>query len=1574
MSIIGYDGAYIGSSSGKFWTASKFTCPTTGTISSIFVRIATSVNNNVAVGIYNDNSGVVGTLVVNSSNQNVSSGFNDWLEIPISETGISSGKMYWLVLQSSASMTTYIASGTTNQRGLKSGYTFPYWTSPPTGVSYNNYKALIYANITTPEESKTIELSDTFIVTPKYNKSEEINLSDSISAKLTPEITSISPSGNIYPRLPEITVDCYSARTPTLDVSIYNDSDELIWQDIGLSMTDNGDNTWSYSYQMLELDDYLNFGNYYVSATITDTNSKTDTETSNFVIVASLPTIDINSISRNFDGSSRATVDFTVTSLNGDRVDTRFFSKKLLKMWKYKEKINLTSTDKGIIRNNKITGIKSASTGTSVSTVWRYNAQNSVYDAVKGQTIQVENKVYVYRNGTETDISKYVKSLNFSRDKEFNASQLDLTLMASDDISPFQPTAELNKLAGNEDILLKYHNKIVVKKLMIVDGNVETYTRFTGYIANVTPRSDKYLTLTAYDKLREFNVKMQKLEEYNPDKTYVSETLRTSDGYKCKGTYADWAIFPAPIIRIGGKVLKPGEYVIDSIRGVAYIYANVLLGGDWVTCTIDDESDFASGSQIFTLNFAIDDSSALTVEHHYQEKVEYACVDGVEKTDVWVDKVTSLDENIDYYVDYDSNVIYLDSAFPADTSTVKNHKLYVSFRRTETVTAEYYYSETGTNEVEDIVADFADFVGFTSSELRTSVTGEEIESQDGKDYFLANNNLTALPTVYKNGNSVSILDTTTRRKDGIIRLTDSVLWYDKLLDPVVSAYHVLDDGSVAVSLDTSDYYYADASIKGVFPSGGGYFEKSYDFEYFRLDISDYGKINLYLKSTVATTVVVTLNNSASNSSNYNFSLSANTWTKCEIENTESWNNDISYIRISTTEACTINMDYIYIPRDVITIDYTYSHLRSTGITMSDFTVRYEDYDNLSDAMEDLMAKVAPNYLIYVDANGKLKGQYKRVNWNTFFGEVYSVRGLTEIEAWGKFLLEDYYLQKAIRQDTSISDEDIYTSIIVIGKLAEKHNVALTSTATNKSTYASPIPYNQRGNSSDLSPIQTIGGIGGFKNVTTRTIRNLLMVAPPSYDSENITDYIVDNDANIGVWWYKSTEDSNDSPPEHEIAEIVLEEPVYWEEIAICVGAYKNKTIKQTIYIKVEDENGESWFPDDDVANKQSGTSGCYSDDTEVLTEKGWMLFKDIVEKKLKIKIATLNPKTNKVEYHYPEEYWKFDSKDYGNKLVGIKNSFIDLLVTPDHNCWVSGYNHHNWHFQKAKDLNKCVRMNRNFPYNNKEEKYFILPEYNKKINGKNQHSEFDCIRTISAKKILMNDWLEFLGWYLSEGCCWKDTVTITQVKENNVDNIIRSINNIGFNCTRYKKDIKITSVQLVNYLKQFGKAKDKFIPREILNNISKKQCQILLQSLMLGDGSKDGFSYFTVSPELANNVQELVLKAGYCSSIYVKKKFHKSHYGELPLYRVSICKDYKYIRLNQKTNSINEQEYKGKVYCLTVPNHIMYVRRNGKGCFCGNTWLKWKNTFHNDKKIAKAHIYLSEPWFWYETSGGGGKK
>ena len=327
---------------------------------------------------------------------------------------------------------------------------------------------------------------------------------------------------------------------------------------------------------------------------------------------------------------------------------------------------------------------------------------------------------------------------------------------------------------------------------------------------------------------------------------------------------------------------------------------------------------------------------------------------------------------------------------------------------------------------------------------------------------------------------------------------------------------------------------------------------------------------------------------------------------------------------------------------------------------------------------------------------------------------------------------------------------------------------------------------------------------------------------------------------------------------------------------------------------------------------------CYSSDTEVMTENGWMLLKDIVDQKLKIKIATLNPKTNKVEYHYPQDYIKYK---YNGKMFYQGGKYINTLVTPNHNLWIKSNTHsnsnwHNYQFVKANQTKQCITFKKDFPINKKKIKWFILPKY--KNSG--------WIKFRKNKKIKMDDWLKFLGLYLSEGHLYNNnnrTIVISQSKIANFQKcqeIEKLLTKIKIGWSYHGHKYCFSSVQLYTYLKQFGKAKDKFIPKELLK-LNKEQSWILLKTLIKGDGhikQKNQYSYCTISKQLAKDVQELALRSGFVVSLNKYKKF----------YTLYINKRYFNHSPNRKKDLRKYVNYNNFVYCLTISNNLLFVRRN----------------------------------------------
>jgi uncharacterized Zn finger protein (UPF0148 family) len=175
---------------------------------------------------------------------------------------------------------------------------------------------------------------------------------------------------------------------------------------------------------------------------------------------------------------------------------------------------------------------------------------------------------------------------------------------------------------------------------------------------------------------------------------------------------------------------------------------------------------------------------------------------------------------------------------------------------------------------------------------------------------------------------------------------------------------------------------------------------------------------------------------------------------------------------------------------------------------------------------------------------------------------------------------------------------------------------------------------------------------------------------------------------------------------------------------------------------------------------QESHGGCYDKDTEILTENGWKFFKDLTKKE---KIAQWN--NSKIEYVFPSNY--FDYK-YTGEIYSINTKSMDLVVTPNHNMYscASNWIRNNPTFKTMEEVynygpKSTHTIPASFEWNGKTEKIFYLP-----INEKSHDQTHKPIKTIA-----MDTWLEFLGWYLSEGSSYHTKSNNNyKITENEVDN------------------------------------------------------------------------------------------------------------------------------------------------------------------------------------------------------------
>lgn len=341
---------------------------------------------------------------------------------------------------------------------------------------------------------------------------------------------------------------------------------------------------------------------------------------------------------------------------------------------------------------------------------------------------------------------------------------------------------------------------------------------------------------------------------------------------------------------------------------------------------------------------------------------------------------------------------------------------------------------------------------------------------------------------------------------------------------------------------------------------------------------------------------------------------------------------------------------------------------------------------------------------------------------------------------------------------------------------------------------------------------------------------------------------------------------------------------------------------------------------------------CYDDETKILTKNGWKLFKNLSKNE---KVATLNPKTNELIYQQIEKKTEYR---YSGKMVYFKNKRINLLVTPEHNIWSKKITNHSdsiyknqFGFEKAINLlgKENLQIKAINKWKGQEKKYFVLPRISEK---KYSH-------ILQINQIPMNLWLEFLGYYLSEGSFCYDkghhNIYVAQsVKSRYYEKMKKCLNKIYK--WRYNSGcFKLGNKQLFEYLRQFGKAKDKFIPQELLQ-LGERQLKILFNALMCGDGTyrPKQYKYTTTSKNLADNVQELGLKLGY-SVTTSKERSNNSKHSDIYYVRLNKRSQISYIRKNQTSLT----KYNGKVYCVTVPKYnILCVKRDEKVVFSGNSF------------------------------------
>jgi len=353
--------------------------------------------------------------------------------------------------------------------------------------------------------------------------------------------------------------------------------------------------------------------------------------------------------------------------------------------------------------------------------------------------------------------------------------------------------------------------------------------------------------------------------------------------------------------------------------------------------------------------------------------------------------------------------------------------------------------------------------------------------------------------------------------------------------------------------------------------------------------------------------------------------------------------------------------------------------------------------------------------------------------------------------------------------------------------------------------------------------------------------------------------------------------------------------------------------------------------------------GCVDSDTEVLTQEGWLPIKDWSGQ------AVASLKSEGLVYDQP---LAFHSYDYQGYMVKIEGHATEFMVTPNHRVW---YERKGLRFFEPA-IKTLARSNVRVP---------VAPT-------EGHTSEMLATFLVAGADYDAGNFLDFLGMFIADGsttdhpsnaCAINLSVKKQRKKDFLNSGCLQSVAaSAGSELKAYECAGGFTAYHLYapglrEWLRSevgVGAGSKRIPPMALALNCV--QSERLLQALLHGDGhrnddqGKDGWTYTTVSPRLADDVQRLCLHAGYRSVVSQVKGREEWCVSITPKTFAHVTKE--------KCPEWGMEYYTGKVWCFTMPTGVFVTRRNGKVCITGNSERMMDSMFGNYDKATEEHVRI----------------
>jgi len=476
-----------------------------------------------------------------------------------------------------------------------------------------------------------------------------------------------------------------------------------------------------------------------------------------------------------------------------------------------------------------------------------------------------------------------------------------------------------------------------------------------------------------------------------------------------------------------------------------------------------------------------------------------------------------------------------------------------------------------------------------------------------------------------------------------------------------------------------------------------------------------------------------------------------------------------------------------------------------------------------------------------------------------------------------------------------------------------------------------------------------------------------------------------------------------------------------EQDAVVVEIIDEMLEERQKYKNLRDEHP----PDSDMYaiynRKQTAVKvvmNCFSKDTDVVTPSG---IRNITDIDTGDKVYSINPETHDLEVKEVTDTLR-QKNQYG-KLKHIKTSDTDFKITPNHRMFVENKHRdstkHGSFIEHYEDLNSGYTYNipshnpvagdgvdkfsllefgvgrlwidvdvhgrtfksgipnivsSNLIYSKSRTSYRLenIDVYieNQGSIDRYEHTvklQYDDNHSSIPIEYDMDKWLEFIAWYVTEGCLHKvgskdsecnssyrgrsERVQITQKQDKYREEIKELVNSMGINYTEHSNGIDTSNSILFRWFKENcgSDSYTKKLPNFIFeNDLSTRQYKLLLKTLIKGDGQAQNDTkcrYSTVSDELKEDIVRLIVLCGY------KPKVRQNSSG---IWRIHISKD----KGSFDKGREDTIEDNGDVHCITVKdNNTLLAGRNGRFQWTGNTLygvMGWDRFRLQDKDVGAA--------------------